>query len=103
VEPRFEQTGFFSRLFNMSFTEFITIRIISILYGLAILASGVFAIVFLISGFSVGVGRGLLYLILSPVVFLLSVIGARIWCEMVVAMVRTAENTGQLVAQGKTP
>lgn len=96
MEVRLE-SGFFSRLFDMTFTEFITIRIISILYGIAILGCGVATVGFLIAGFAGGAGRGLLSLILSPVVFLLSVIAARVWCEMLIAMIRTAENTGKLV------
>ncbi|HDP34819.1 MAG TPA: DUF4282 domain-containing protein, partial [Candidatus Hydrogenedentes bacterium] len=63
--------------------------------------AAVYAVVFICMGFAVGAGVGLLFLILSPVVFLLFVLGARIWCEMLMVIFRVAENTSRLVEQGR--
>jgi hypothetical protein len=94
-----DEKGFFGRLFDMSFMEFVTIRIITILYALGIAGSVLVSTAFIVTGFSSGAGRGILFLILSPVVFLLCVLVVRIWCEMVIAMFRIAENTRHLVDQ----
>jgi len=96
-----ENKGFFAGLFDLSFTEFVTTRIIKVLFVLAIVISGVFAIGILISGMSRGVGPGLLALIAAPVAFLLYVLGARIWLEVIIVLFRIAENTGKLVEQGQ--
>ncbi|MCC5843569.1 MAG: DUF4282 domain-containing protein [Verrucomicrobia bacterium] len=41
--------------------------------------------------------KGIMFLILSPLLFLLYVLGARIWCEMIIVLFRIAENTSRLV------
>ncbi len=89
--------GFFKLLFEFSFSRFIGIRIIGVLYGLGILFAALFALMFLIGGFSWGFLQGVLALILSPLLFLLYVIVLRIILEGFVATLRTAENTTQLV------
>ncbi|MDH3604232.1 MAG: DUF4282 domain-containing protein [Candidatus Tectomicrobia bacterium] len=88
-------------LFDFSFTEFITTRIISILFILGVVVSGLGALGFIISGFASSVGRGILFLILSPIIFLIHVLIARIWCEIVIVVFRIAENTGRLVDQNR--
>lgn len=98
------QKGFLGGLLDLSFKEFITIRVIKVLYILAIIGSAIGGIIMLIGGFiSLGssVGRGLLMIIGSPLVFLLYVLMARIWLEIVVVLFRIAENTSALVEQGK--
>lgn len=97
-----QNKGFLGSLFDLSFSEFVTTRIIKLLFILAILVSGLSALFILIRMFSVGFGRGLLGLIVAPILFLLSVLISRIWLEVVIVLFRIAENTGRLVDQGKT-
>jgi len=61
------------------------------------------ALLVVITGFSSGVGGGLVALILSPVVFVLYVLLARIWLEVVIVLFRIAENTGRMAEQCKSP
>jgi hypothetical protein len=63
---------------------------------LAIIGSGIAAIAMLFSGFMAfrfGAVRALLMIIGSPIVFLIYVLVARIWLELVVVIFRIAENT----------
>jgi hypothetical protein len=95
------QKGFFASLFDMSFTEFVTTRIIHVLYIIAIVLAGIGALTILGSGFASGRGAGILGgLVLAPVMFLFWVLCARVWLEVIIVAFRIAENTGRLVEQG---
>jgi hypothetical protein len=96
------QKGSLGILFDLSFTEFVTIRFIKVLFIIGIIFAAIGAIVAIVSGFSIGVGVGILSLILSPIVFLIYVFIARIWCETIIVLFRIAENTGRLVEQNKS-
>jgi uncharacterized membrane protein len=91
------EKGFFARLFDMSFSDFITVRLIKVLYILGIIAAGIGGLMFIISGFMAGVGMGILFLILSPVLVLFYILMVRVWLELILVVFRIAENTTQLV------
>ena len=93
-----ENKGFFGSLFDLSFTEFVTTRIIKILYALSIIISGILAIAVIIGGFAAESGAaGIISLVVGPVVALLYLLMARVWLELVIVIFRIAENTGRLV------
>ena len=96
-----ENKGFFGGLFDLSFTNFVTIRIIKVLFVLAIILSGVFAMGILVVGLAGGAGSGALAFIVAPIAFFLYVLGARIWLEVIIVLFRIAENTGKLVEMGQ--
>lgn len=96
-----EDKGPMGMLFDLSFTEFVTTRIIKVIFIIGIASAVIWALAFIIGGFSVSLGRGIVFLILSPVVFFLSVLVARIWCEILIVIFRIAENTGKLAEQKK--
>jgi len=93
--------GFFGSLFDLSFKEFVTIRIIKVLFVLAIIASGIGALALFIGGIAGGGARAFISIILAPIVFFLYVLLARIWLEVIIVLFRIAENTGKLVEQTK--
>lgn len=97
-----EVKGFFSSLFDFSFTEFITPRIIKLLFVLAIIISAIFALFIFFVGITRGGLEALLTLILAPLVFLLYVVGARVWLEVIMVMFRIADNTDKLVESPDT-
>lgn len=98
-----EEKGFFSSLFDLSFDEFITMRIVRVLFILGIIGSGILALSFIISGFAGdNPAMGILFLLLSPVVFFLYVIMVRVWLEIVLVIFKIAENTNQLVKKDKS-
>ncbi|MGQ9663572.1 MAG: DUF4282 domain-containing protein [Kiritimatiellia bacterium] len=85
----------------MSFAKFITPRVIKVLYVIGIVFAALGAIVLVLKGFRLGIWRGILHLVLSPIVFLLYVLFARIWCEMILVVFRIAGNTDKLVEEKK--
>jgi len=102
-----EGRGFFSSLFDLSFTSFITTRLIKLLYAMLIVLAAVTALA-LGSGLSIAAtaigGRflGLLaFVIVGPVVFLVNVILARVMLEGAIVFFRMAEHTAQIARQGR--
>ncbi|MDY6827512.1 MAG: DUF4282 domain-containing protein [Bacillota bacterium] len=86
------QKGFISSLFDFSFTEFITPKIISILFIIGVVGSGIAAVGFIVSGFATSIVMGILFLILSPFVFLLMVIAFRVYMEIIIILFKIYEN-----------
>ncbi len=83
--------GFFRALFDFSFTEFVTTRLIRLLYAIGVLLAAVAALVAILRGFNAGAGAGIVALIVSPLIFLLVVILARVWLEIIIVVFRIAE------------
>ena len=83
--------GFFEALFDFSFSEFVTTKIIKFLYALLILIAIAGGIYFIVTFFRSGFLTGLVGLIISPIVVLVYIVGARIWLELVIVMFRIAE------------
>lgn len=88
-------------LFDLSFSEFVTTRVIKVLFILGVIFAAIGTITLILGGFSASTGRGSFFLILSPLFFFLYVLGVRIWCEMIIVIFRIAENTSRLVEQNK--
>ena len=94
-----EKKSFWCCLFDLSFSELITVRIIRILYLIGILIAGIVALVLIVKAFFHGFGMGLLLVIASPVVFILLVICCRVKMEFVLTLFRIEENTRQAKAE----
>ncbi len=86
----------FSMLFDLSFSEFITTKVIKVLFVVMIVFSVLGTLGIVVSAFTATVATGVIALIFSPVIFLLYVLFARIWCEMIMVLFRIAENTSGL-------
>lgn len=91
------EKGFFAALFDFSFTDFIALKLIKLLYILALVGVGLVALTVLIRGFSEGIGSGILGLILAPIVFIIGAIAARVYMELIIVLFRIAENTHRTV------
>ena len=94
-----EEKSFWACLFDLSFSELITLRIIRILYLIGIILAGIVALVLIVKAFFHGFGMGLLLVIASPVVFVLLVICCRVKMEFVLTLFRIEENTRQAKAE----
>jgi len=97
--------GFFAELFDFSFSEFITTKIIKVLFVLAVIASAIGGLAVLGTGItymSWSPLRGLLMIILSPVAFILYVIAARVYLELIMIIFRIAENTEEIAKRGQS-
>lgn len=91
-----ETKGFLGSLFDFTFTEFVTTRIIKLLYVVVILFAALGALGILVSGLD-SIATGIGALLVSPLIFLLVVLLGRIWLELIIVTFRIAENTGRLV------
>ena len=87
-----QSTGFFQALFDLSFREFITIRIIKFLYIVGIVCCGLAAVGLLAAGLMQG-GVGILSIVIAPIAFILWVISLRVWLELVIVVFRIADNS----------
>ena len=94
-----EKKGLIASIFDLSFSEFVTTRVIKVLFVLGIIVTGIYSIAFIVGGFSQGAGKGFLALLLSPLVFLLGCLAARIYMELLMVIFRIAENTSKLAAE----
>lgn len=65
-----EKRSFLSALFDLSFKDFLTPRVIEILFVIAIVLAAIVAVVFVVGAFVNSLGFGVLVLILSPIIFL---------------------------------
>lgn len=99
-----QEKGFFGRLFDLSFNEFITTSIIKVLYIIAIIGSAIGALFILGGLFATKTFGGILMgLVLAPIVFILYVILARVWLEVLIVLFRIAENTAKIAGKGEQP
>ncbi len=94
--------GFLPSLFDLSFTSLVATKIIKVLYAITILLIGLTALGFIVAAFHQSSGTGVIVLlILAPLFSLFYIVCARVYVEIVIALFRIMENTGELVAQGK--
>lgn len=85
--------GFLGLLFDFSFQRFITLDILKFVYMIQIGLITVGALGAVVSAFSQGFGMGIVGLIVIPVVWLLALILARVYLELVAVIFRIADNT----------
>jgi Domain of unknown function (DUF4282) len=97
-----EATGFIGALFDLSFTSFITTKLIKVLYILGIVGAACWALVMAGTGISQG-GAGLFLALLSPVLFLAGVIYMRVMMEMIMVIFRASEHVAEIARQGRKP
>ncbi len=85
--------NFVSSLFDFSFTSFITIKLIKVLYFLAMLLAGITSLMAIAAAFNINAGVGVLALVLSPVVFLLVLTYARVTLELIIVFFQIEAHT----------
>lgn len=93
-----EDKGAFAALFDFSFTSFVTTKVIKVLFAIGIVLAAIGAISFIIFGFSQHALLGVLFLILSPVVFLIYTLFIRVYMEIIIVIFRIAENVQQIAS-----
>lgn len=90
--------GFFATLADTSFSEFITLRLITLFYIIGCIIVAIGAVIFGLYGFSMGIGIGLLTLIIgAPIIAIVGIVLVRVQLEFLSAIFRVAENTTVMV------
>lgn len=93
--------GFMKSLFDVSFTRFVSPSVVKIVYILIMVLVAIAYIVMVFAGFQSNAGLGLLMLVVvGPLVALIYLALARVGLESLIASIRTAENTAELVRLG---
>ncbi len=92
----FESTGFISALLDFSFTQFISVKLVKVLYLVSIVLAAIFIVVAIIVAFSNGISYGIGALILAPVLFAIDVVIMRVIFEFVVVIFRIAQFSHQI-------
>jgi len=92
-------------IFDFSFTNFVTTKLIKLLYAISLvfIVLGFFAMV--IGAFAAmindSIGTGLAMLCFSPFLLVIYVLLARVWSEFIIVIFRISENMSELVEQGR--
>ena len=97
-----EKKGFSPSLFDFSFTTLITPKIIKLLFGIVVIAAGLAAILMIIEAFNASATAGVLMLIVGgPLLFLLSVLYARVILETILVLFKISEHTAEITERGR--
>lgn len=93
--------GFSDSLFDFSFSHFVTINIVGIVYAIALICSVFVIVAFIVSGFTHDILSGPIALIFSPLFGILYLLLVRISLEAIIAVIKTAQNTSQIAEDFK--
>jgi hypothetical protein len=93
----FNKVDFLRPLFDFSFNQLVTIKMMKFLYILSILSAGLMALFLIIVGFETSIWVGIFALLIgAPVVFLLTVISSRVFLEMILVVFRMADHMADI-------
>jgi hypothetical protein len=95
--------GFFATLFDFSFTSFVTLKFLKVIYAIAVVVIGLGALIWM---FIIGSAGGifvLIALVAGPLAALIYLISVRITFEVIAVLFRIGENTAVLAGQSSAP
>lgn len=95
--------AFLTALFDVSFSSFITARVVRVLYVVGLLLAGLTAIMMLGIGFGQGIVTGILMLIVAPLVFLLAAMYLRVTLELLIVVFRISDNVAHIADRSAPP
>lgn len=85
--------GFMAMLFDFSFKDFVTPRVINILYIILVVVAGICAIALIATMFAIHPAAGVVaLLILGPLYFFVSVLAYRVMLEVVIIIFRIRQD-----------
>jgi CDP-diglyceride synthetase len=91
--PIFKKINFLQALFDFSFKQFISPKIMKFLYGLSMILAGLMALSLIIAGFEASMWLGILALLFgAPLLFLMTVISNRVFLELILVIYRMADS-----------
>ncbi len=96
MRSRSKSSDILTSLFDFSFREFVTIKLVKLIYGLAIVIFALLAVLLVTLGLSRSPLTALVALIFASLVFLFSITFVRICLELAVVFFRIADNTAEI-------
>ena len=94
-----EKKNVLALMFDLSFSDFVTTRVVKVLFIIGVVMTGIGTLLTVVAGFAGGFASGFIALILAPVWFLLGTFLSRIYCELIIVVFRIAENTSIMAKQ----
>lgn len=95
-----DASGFIASLVDLSFTAFITPKLVKVLYVLGVGGAALWALVMAGTGIRQG-GVGYLFVLVCPILFLVGVIYMRVMMEMIMVVFRAADHLAEIARQGR--
>jgi hypothetical protein len=97
-----EAAGFLSSLFDLSFSTFITTKLIKVLFVISIAVAAFCSLALVVSGFISSSLAGILMLLIgAPLLFFFYVIYARVMMEVLIVVFRSSEYLAEIAKQGR--
>jgi hypothetical protein len=92
-----ESRSFFRALFDFTFTSFVTMTLIKVLYGIVMVGAVLGALVLIAAGFNQSTLAGILVLVIgAPLYFLLTIIFYRVILEFLIVVFRIERHTAKM-------
>jgi hypothetical protein len=88
--------GFFNDLFDIRFTRFVSLRLISVVYVLILVLVSIVALAVIFSGFATGVTYGIFSLILAVLGWIIYIVLARVALEAFAVLFRIHDDTSRV-------
>jgi hypothetical protein len=85
--------GFFARIFDLSFSEFVTPSLIKIIFVIGIVFAALISLFVFIGLANQGGGAVVAGIIIAPLIFFVYVLLARVFSEIYLVLFRIEENT----------
>ena len=85
--------GFVARIFDLSFTEFVTPSLIKVIFLIGIVGAGLMSILVFAAFANQGGGSVVVGIIVAPLIFFVYVLFARVLSELYLILFRIEENT----------
>jgi len=92
-KPAPSPKGFFGRLFDLSFTEFVTPSIIKVIFIVGIVLAALMSLLVFVAFANQGGGAIVAGIVIAPLVFFVYVLFARVLSEVYLILFRIEENT----------
>jgi hypothetical protein len=95
--------SFFAVLLDFSFKEYVTTKVLKVLYGLSIAASVIVSLglALAMSAQSSFFGKFLSVIIVAPILAVVLIVLSRTYLEVIMAIFRIAENTDRITGRTK--
>jgi len=94
--------SFLATLADISFTEFLTTKLLKFIYVAAIGVCALWSIWILVIAARLSSITGILALFFVPIAFLIGVTLSRVWCELIIVVFRIADHTADTAEQAAT-
>lgn len=98
-----QSKSFFASLFDFSFSSFVTLRFIKVLYGIFMVIAGIIGLAIFFAFATQGGFSIVIALILGPIAFFIYLLIYRVLLEFIVVIFRIAENTSIMASNSQPP